>query len=299
MERELKKMQDQEATPKGINVGICIPTHDNLPAHFAYDLAQMVGYTTAVFNYPGMIETLSLHMSKGTYVHSGRMALAAECLQNDVDYMLFLDSDMRFPKDTIVRLLGHQKAFVGTNYPRRGIPPKYVAIKRTVSADEDGNKVPGTLLATTEDSTGLEEVEALGFGCVLVHRGVFESMAAIHDPKEKGFFWMFEWHPEVKTHIGEDVYFCNLARKAGATIYVDHDLSKELRHIGQFEFGLSHSWSFYAEEERLNGESNQLHDAADGSGGHSEPLGSDGDDSGDGPESGAAAPAGSASEVAS
>jgi hypothetical protein len=297
-ERELKKMQEQEAAPQGVNVGVCIPTHDNVPAYFAYDLAQMLSYTARFYNQPGVIDVLSLHMVKGTYVHSARMGLAAECLKNNVDWLLFLDSDMRFPKDTLVRLLSHGKAFVGTNYPRRGIPPKWVAIKKTVTTDEDGNKVPGELLITTPESTGLEEVEALGFGCVILHRSVFDAMVQIHQPKEKGYFWMFEWDKDAQTHIGEDVFFCRLAREAGATVYVDHDLSKELKHIGQLEFGAEHSWSFYAEEERLNGEGNQLHDATLGSGGHTEPLGSDGDDSGDGSEGREPAPAGQASEAA-
>jgi hypothetical protein len=285
-ERELKKMQDQEATPKGVHVAVCIPTHDAMPAHFGYDLAQMMAFTARHYNQPGMIDPLSLHMVKGTYVHSARMALAAETLQNGADYLLFLDSDMRFPKETLVGLLSHQKAFVGANYPRRGIPPKWVAIKKTVSTNDEGEKVPGTICITSEDSTGLEEVEAVGFGIVLIHRSVFESMAKIHPPQEKGFFWWFEWDSDVQTHIGEDVFFCRLAAEAGATLYVDHDLSKLVKHIGQFEFGPDHAWSFYAEEERLNGESDQLHDAADGSGGHLESVGPDGDDSGDGAEGG-------------
>jgi hypothetical protein len=297
-ERELKKMQAEEATPRGVHVAVCIPTHDTLAAHFAYDLAQMMSFTALHYNKPGLIETLSLHMVKGTYVHSARMALAAECLQNGADYLLYLDSDMRFPKEALVRLLSHSKAFVGTNYPRRGIPPKWVAIKKVVGVNEEGEKVPGEILITTQESEGLEEVEALGFGCVLLHRSVFDAMVQIHPPKEKGYFWFFDWDAEAQTHVGEDVFFCRLARKAGATILVDHDLSKEIKHVGQFEYGPEHSWSFYAEEERLNGESDQLHDAALGSGGHPESGGPDGDDSGDGSEGREPAPAGQASEAA-
>jgi hypothetical protein len=41
---------------------------------------------------------------------------------------------------------------------------------------------------------------------------------------------------ELKFDCGEDIYFCRKARKAGHKIYLDHDLSKEIAHIGQYEF---------------------------------------------------------------
>ncbi len=278
----MKKMAD-DVTPSGLKVAICIPTHDSLPAYFAYDLAAMIGWTTRHFCVPGGIEEISLHMVAGTYVHSARQKLLVDALQGGATYMLFLDSDMRFPKDTLVRLLSHKKSMVGTNYPRRGVPADYVAIKHSVKLDEEGNRIDGELLQTGPESTGLEEVEALGFGCVLVHHSVFRAMGQVHDPREKGPFWFFEYEPEIMTHVGEDVYFCRLARSVGTTIYVDHDLSKDIRHIGSFEFALDHTWAFYAqaEEEKLaNGGDHELHDAVDGDSGRAEQVGPDGDDSG-------------------
>ncbi len=271
-------MGEQAAAPRGVKVAICVPAHDNLPTYFAYDLAGMIGWTTRHFSEPGAIEEISLHMVKGTYVHTARQDLVVAALQGEADYILFLDSDMRFPKDALVRLMSHRKAMVGTNYARRGVPPEFVAIKTQTHLDEDGERVEGELLQTKADSAGLEEVEALGFGCILIHRTVFQAMGQVHDPREKGPFWFFEYAPDLKTHVGEDVYFCRLAREVGTTIYVDHDLSKDIRHIGQFEYALDHTWAFYAEEERLlDGSDNQLHDAEDGDSGRSEQGRSDGD----------------------
>jgi hypothetical protein len=282
--KRMEKMAD-DVTPKGIKVAVCVPSHDMLPAYFSYDLAGMIGYTTQHFTGPGAIEEIALHMVKGTYVHTARQELLVAALQGGADYVLFLDSDMRFPKDTIARLLSHKKSMVGTNYPRRGVPPEYVAIKRSVALGEDGERVEGELLQTTDESTGLEEVEALGFGCVLVHRSVFGAMGQVHDPREKGPFWFFEYHPEIKTHIGEDVFFCRLAREVGTTIYVDHDLSKDIRHIGQMEYALDHTWAFYAhEEELLDGSDNELRDAPDGDSGRAEQVRSDDEASGVRPE---------------
>jgi hypothetical protein len=36
--------------------------------------------------------------------------------------------------------------------------------------------------------------------------------------------------------VGEDIVFCRALRAAGHTIYCDHDLSKEIGHIGQHTY---------------------------------------------------------------
>jgi hypothetical protein len=42
--------------------------------------------------------------------------------------------------------------------------------------------------------------------------------------------------------MGEDVFFCKKARELGHKIYIDHDVSHEIGHIGTFEFGHPHTW---------------------------------------------------------
>ena len=38
----------------------------------------------------------------------------------------------------------------------------------------------------------------------------------------------------------EDVTFCNKVRAAGNQIWIDHDLSREIRHVGSVAFGHEH-----------------------------------------------------------
>jgi len=40
----------------------------------------------------------------------------------------------------------------------------------------------------------------------------------------------------------QDVFFCNKARAAGFKIWIDHDVSKEIGHVGTFEFKHDHTW---------------------------------------------------------
>lgn len=215
------------AEDRGIRVMVAVPTHDHIPAMFAFDLCQMVSFTAA--NYVGEgkpIDSIGLFFAAGTYVHTSRQDLAEKAVENGADCVLWLDSDMRFPKDLLIRLMRHNEDMVGINYSKRGLPPEFVAIKRIS---------PPEALVTDEDSTGLEDVEACGFGAVLMKTKVLLET----ERPDKPWFW-YEWDAEEGQQTGEDVYFCQQAREAGMDVYVDHDLSKECGHIGTFKYTTDH-----------------------------------------------------------
>lgn len=256
-----------------------VPTHEMVPYQFAFDLANMIGYTAAMVGDKLDIVT---NVVPGTYVHKARQQLVSGALEIGCNWMLWVDSDMRFPKDALLRLMQHNVDVVGVNYATRQMPPRYVAIKR-VSADAKDQK--GALCPTRPESTGLEEVEALGFGLVLMKASITENM-----PKDEPWFW-FGWDFEKGLHVGEDVWFCRLARKGGAKIFVDHDLSKEIAHCGHFEYRIEHANGFESEiadmiedyeeyhgEARPNGDHDVL-GVADGDGQLAEQERSDGSDS--------------------
>lgn len=209
-------------------IAIALPTHDMVPARFMFDLANLVAYTTAKFQHG---EEFGINMIAGTYVHSARQKLLAMLLVQGVTDILWLDSDMSFPRDALLRLLNHRQDVVGINYAKRDAPPEYVAFKHVDF--EHGNSMK---LATTTESTGLETVDAMGFGMVLMRTA---PLISLPDPREKPWFF-FEWLPGGR-QVGEDVYFCRILREQlGLELMVDHDLSKECAHIGQFPYRLEH-----------------------------------------------------------
>lgn len=209
-------------------IAIALVSHETVPVTFAYDLANLLAYTTAAL--PDDIE-IGVNLIKGTYVHTARQEMIVELLSQRVTHICWIDTDMRFPKDALVRLLKHNKRAVGINYSQRGIPPNYVAIKVVGNDEKLGHK-----LQTLPDSTGLEEVEGIGFGLFLLRA---DACANMPDPSTQPWFG-FEYLPKRRQWVGEDIYFCNLLRASGQTIFVDHDLSKECAHTGSFEFKLEH-----------------------------------------------------------
>lgn len=204
-----------------MNIAIAMPTHDMVPAGFMFDLGNLMAYTTS--HLPDGT-ALGQTMVTETYIHRARQKLAMSLVQAGVDAILWLDTDMRFPRHLLMQLLKHQEAVVGINYITRGVPAEYVAIKSA-----------GEKLVTDSQATGLEQVESIGFGAVLTRVGPM----TYPNPSDKEPWFMFTMD-ENGDHVGEDVHYCRILREQGTPIYVDHDLSKECAHIGSFEYRLDH-----------------------------------------------------------
>lgn len=212
-----------------MKVAICIPSRDMVHAQFAFDLANLVGYFTS----SGKGSVNLLH-SMGTLIADQRVDLVHMALSQGAEWILWLDSDMRFKKDTLNRLLAHGKDIVGCNYSQRVVPPKPTA-HNVIGAGEF------TPIWTKPESTGLEKVGFLGFGCILTKADVFKKI-------EPPYFHL-GYSTRNHRFIGEDVYFCLQAEKANIPVFLDHDLSKEIGHIGTFEFRHEHTYIVPEEEQ--------------------------------------------------
>ena len=207
-------------------IAIAVPTHEMVPATFAFDLANLLSWTSA--QVPPEVEVATTYVA-GTYVHRARQDILDYLLSLDVTHILWLDSDMRFPREALLHLMSHDLDFVGINYAQRTSPPDFVGIKRMGGIDDAGER-----LVTNTDSTGLESVDALGFGCFMMR-----TSALARFPEDAPWFW-YDLLPDGR-HIGEDVYFCRLAREAGYEIYCDHDLSHLCSHTGSFDYRCGHA----------------------------------------------------------
>lgn len=199
-----------------MRLAICLPCRDQVYASFAYDLAVMTAHFCGSTKGNEMILLTSL----GTLVGDQREGLAEEAIQSGATHILWLDTDMRFPKDLPIRLAKHNKPIVACNYPTRKAPIATVAFDW---ADSKRDRI-----LTKADSTGLEKCAAVGMGAMLVDTEVFSK---IDRP------WHFiPYNPKTQRMVGEDIWFCQRAREAGYDVWIDHDTSKHIAHIGTIEY---------------------------------------------------------------
>lgn len=222
-------------TAPGWKVAVCVPSGDQVAAQFADSLANLMAFSAAagvMMREDGKELELALLRRQGTYIAQARDELAREALDWGATHMLWLDSDMVFPKDTLFRLLRHNQYIVGANYSTRRSPPRPVAV-----LELGESKGTDRRLYTTDEDTGLQEVEHMGFGVMLTHANVFHAQADRTEP----FF--LDTHGTIagRGFVGEDVYFCLRARKLGFHVMVDHDLTKLVAHVGGLTYLMDHA----------------------------------------------------------
>jgi len=162
-----------------------------------------------------------LVQEQGTILSNMRSNLARGALERGATHILWLDTDMVFPADTLMRLLSHKKPIVAANYSSRRWPCEPVA------------KELDTLhwIYTDHMSTGLQAAVACGMGLMLTETSVF---TALPEP------WFQVLPPDKEDGkqgraVGEDFFFCYYAyNQLGIHPWIDHDLSKMIGHVGKF-----------------------------------------------------------------
>lgn len=194
---------------------ISVPCMGMVHAEFAHCLSMATANMVA----QGIRTNCSFY--SGSIITSSRRNLVETFLKSDLDYMLWIDSDIKFPIDTPVRLLKRNKKIVGCNYRKRRFPnPSFTAMKKV-----EGKYVE---FKTEAKSPGLEVVDILPHGMVLIEREVYEKVSKP--------YYLLDYDQDTKTELGEDVYFFEKAKNAGFEIWCDQDLSREISHIGTFYF---------------------------------------------------------------
>ena len=211
----------------GYRIAICVPVMDQCSTLFTRSLANLM-HKCGQDKKP-----ITLHMNYGSNVISQRDALAREALATSADFLMWLDSDMHFPSNTIDNLLNRKARLVGVPYTTRVKPIRSTAFRSTMDYNARLNKsIDG----------GLEKVAALGFGCVLIHREVFEKMESMEyrskfDKTDAPWFGV-KYDAESKSVTGEDIYFFEKAADAGFQAYADFELAQSIAHIGSKAYTL-------------------------------------------------------------
>jgi hypothetical protein len=186
------------------------PTRDTVPAAFAVALAQLYAVTKHAW-----AASVTIGYVQSTYVHVGREAVLARALAEHATHVLWLDTDMTVPPETAIWLAAHDRPIVAANCVLRDP-------RRLCTAQRNGQRVE-----TGPASSGLEAVDSVGLAVMLMQTDVVADL-----PRP----WFEHGRTEDGVDIGEDVMFCRALGAAGHQIWIDHDLSKEVGHVGQYTY---------------------------------------------------------------
>jgi len=214
----LNRVEEQKPAVK---LAICIPSNGMWHADFGMSLCQMLVYISGTLFETGQDRQCIVLDKRTSMLPRSRQECLEDSLLQSCTHALFLDSDQAFPIDTAHRLLAWKKPVVACN----------IAVKTNPSfptARARGATCFGVPITSEAPKMGLEKVWRIGCGVMLID---LSALAGIPKP------W-FEICYSAKNNqfIGEDWYFIGKLEAAGHEVYVDHGLSREIGHIGQFNF---------------------------------------------------------------
>lgn len=145
-----------------------------------------------------------------------RNSLIEQAQMEGAKYLLMLDTDQVYPDDALVKLLSHKVDICGVRVHRRWMPFDPIFLRGEIGNYKN--------VSDEEAYSGdLIEIDATGTGCLLFDMKVFDKVE---------YPW-FAFEKREGKPVGEDIYFCSKARKAGLRIFVDTSI--EVGHLTTVE----------------------------------------------------------------
>jgi hypothetical protein len=167
------------------------------------------------------------------YVHTARNRLAAQFLASGKDDLLFIDNDLGWSAEEMVRLCGYDVDIVGAAAPFRHGPEGFPAHP---ASDRAGR-------LWMDAATGLLEVDVLPTAIMKISKNTLIELAHaklaplrieyVRDGKEHArYLSFFDFEADDVNHVeyGEDVTFCRKCQKIGKKLLVDPNMT--ISHFG-------------------------------------------------------------------
>jgi hypothetical protein len=100
-----------------MKIAICSPVHSTVTMEYAYSLTTMVHWTDhaeIVFNGEPVRPEITAFMERSSVLPQIRNRLVKSAVGYRADYLLWVDADMSFPKESLLRLLSLNLPVVGS-----------------------------------------------------------------------------------------------------------------------------------------------------------------------------------------
>lgn len=201
-----------------MRLAILLPSGSFVHADFMMSMTTLVQFLCRQ-QIPGYGGTsLAIFNKRSSLLPASREMLVDDAIKSQCSHALFIDSDQSFPQYALHQLVQHQKPVIGAN----------VALKKLPSEPSARNSVTERKPVYSNGKEGIEEVQYLGFGLTLIDLVFIQTV-----PKP----WFPIEYREGLGYVGEDLSFCEKVRAAGGSIWVDHDLSQQVLHMGDYPYG--------------------------------------------------------------
>ena len=236
---------------------VATPVHSECSIHYTQALLK--------FQKQCMMNSIMVSFSllKSSLVTQGRNLCVANFLKDPTNYthLLFIDSDIDFKFDTIMKMLKFDREVIATPYPMKHIHWDQIwdrvqkgKIKNIEQLKRAGHAFPikldnqkGKEIPVVD---GVIEVSHAPTGCMLIKKQVFDKMIkaypndkieqativngkALIDEYNYNFFDTIH-DPETRKYYGEDFGFCKKWTAIGGKCYCY--VSDDITHVGEYAY---------------------------------------------------------------
>tara|TARA_R100001460_G_scaffold52068_1_gene90879 strand:+ start:266 stop:1168 length:903 start_codon:yes stop_codon:yes gene_type:complete len=236
---------------------VCTPCHSDVSMHYAQ--------ATLKFQQECLRNNIlvSFTLLKSSLVTQGRNLCVSEFISHEHKYehLLFIDSDIDFEYETIIKMIEADKDVIACPYPMKTInedkmwttlTEKYENIRNKSDVIKSSYMFPLKVKdknCITVDN-GIMEATHVPTGCMLIKRHVLEKMIKNHpeleiyqptiingeETKKDYFYNLFDTlhDPDTKRYYGEDFGFCQRWRDMGGQVFAY--VSDYITHVGEHSY---------------------------------------------------------------
>ena len=232
---------------------VCTPCHSDVTMHYTQALLEL--QQLCIKNRIQITFTLL----KSSLVTQGRNLCVSSFLESSCTHMLFIDSDIYFRADSILKMLEKDKELISIPYPLKTMMWDKLYEKFNdgqVKNASDLSRFLNTYPMRVENSNdikldnGVMEVTHSPTGCMLIKRTVFDKMIEAYPDKgivqktvingeyiDRPHMWNFFdtiHDTETKIFLGEDFSFCKLWKDIGGKCYAY--VNDPIIHVGEHQY---------------------------------------------------------------
>ena len=171
-------------------------------------------------------------------VTRARNILTAMFLQSECTHLMFIDSDIEFDAESVLRAMAYDKPIMAAAYPKKALPIQYAINFKFVDQKTKQIRVENGAVEVLDASTGFflikrEVIEKMMQAYPELH---YRNDSNIDEKFHKYCYALFDtWlDPDDNRYLSEDYTFCRRWQKIGGEIWLDPNT--KLNHVGSYTF---------------------------------------------------------------
>ena len=168
----------------------------------------------------------------------GRNILTAMFLESDCTHLMFVDADIEFQADDLLRMMAYDKPIMAAAYPKKALPIQYAINFKFINQEKKQIRIENGAVEVLDASTGFflvkrEVVEKMMQAYPELH---YRNDSNIDEKFNKYCYSFFDTihDPEDNRYLSEDYTFCRRWQKLGGEIWLDPNT--KLNHVGTHSF---------------------------------------------------------------